>query len=202
MIRNIIFDLGGVLIDWNPRYLYAEVFKEVDELEFFLTEICSPHWNNQQDAGRSLHEATETLVDRHPNYEPEIRMYYDQWTAMLSGPITLNVSLLQDLSANGDYGLYALTNWSAETFPVAKERYDFLQLFQGILVSGIEKMKKPDPEIYQLLLRRYNLHSQECLFIDDNLRNVEVAREQGIHAIHFTSHPALIESLNSLQINL
>ncbi len=200
MIKNIIFDLGGVLIDWNPRYLYSEVFESEDEMEFFLSEICSMDWNEQQDAGRSWQDATEELVARHPKHEHHIRLYRDRWTEMLGDAIAENVDLLHHLLDHSAHDIYALTNWSAETFPIALERYDFLHRFMGIVVSGEEKMKKPDSRIYSILLERYGLVAEESLFIDDNLHNVQAAIDLGIRGIHFTNHQTLRHDLQSLEV--
>ena len=193
-IETIIFDLGGVLIDWNPFYLYRKIFNTDEEIQDFLDHICTFHWNEQQDAGRPLQEATEILIAQHPQHESNIRAYYGRWEEMLGGPIHDTVSILKSIHQQGKHALYALTNWSHETFPIAQERYDFLQLFEGILVSGEEKMKKPDSRIYQLIIDRYKIEPSTALFIDDNLRNVEAARDIGIQAIHFQS-PQLLSDL-------
>lgn len=186
-IETVIFDLGGVLIDWNPEYLFRKIFDDEAEMRRFLTEITTPDWNEQQDAGRPLAEATEWLVERHPEHEAPIRAYYGRWEEMLGGAIAGTVELLNRLHAQNSHRLYALTNWSDETFPIAVERYEFLQLFEGILVSGREKLKKPDPRIYRLVIERYAISPQRSLFIDDSRRNVEGARAVGLQAIHFES---------------
>lgn len=184
---TIIFDLGAVLIDWNPRYLYNKIFKTASETEHFLEHICTSDWNEEQDAGRTLVEATELLVTDHPEYEAQIRAYYGRWKEMLGGVIPESVEILQQLKESRRYKLYALTNWSCETFPIALVSYPFLQWFDGIVVSGREKMRKPFPSFYELLLNRYGINSAEALFIDDNLRNVTGAEACGIESIHFTS---------------
>lgn len=199
-IRNIIFDLGGVLIDWNPRYVYRQIFQTEAEIDYFLTHICRSDWNHQQDAGRSLAEATEELVAQHPEWEREIRAFYGRWEEMLGGPLVETVELLDALRRSGSYRLLALTNWSAETFPVALARYDFLQWFEGIVVSGVEKLAKPDERIYRLLLERYGLEASESLFIDDNPPNVAAAEGLGIRAIRFHSPMQLREELAALLV--
>lgn len=186
-IKTVVFDLGGVLIDWNPAYLYRKIFDDKAKMDYFFKEICTPHWNEQQDAGRPLATATQILVDQFPEYKLEIQAYYGRWTEMLGGPIFETVNILKQIHQQQQHRLYALTNWSHETFPVALERYDFLQLFEGILVSGTEKLKKPDPAIYQLLLKRYQIEPHSALFIDDNKGNVAAAKAEGIQAIHFQS---------------
>ncbi|WP_298732561.1 HAD family phosphatase [uncultured Chitinophaga sp.] len=185
--KTIIFDLGAVLIDWNPRYLYNKIFSTESETEHFLQHICTADWNEEQDAGRALAEATELLVSTHPQYEAQIRAYYGRWKEMLGGVIPGSVEILQQLKDSRRYKLYALTNWSNETFPIALVSYPFLQWFDGIVVSGREKMRKPYPSFYQLLLDRYGVNAREALFIDDNLRNVSGAEACGIESIHFTS---------------
>lgn len=197
-IKNIIFDFGGVLIDWNPRFVYRQYFETTDEMEWFLDNICTHNWNVQQDAGRSLLDGTEWLVKKNPEYEFLIRKFYDQWEDMLNGPISENVSLLEPLKAK--YRLFGLTNWSAETFPIAREKYAFLKFFEGIVVSGEEKMIKPDPAIYKLILTRYGLQGDECIFIDDNLDNITTARSLGIGGVHFKEGISLEEALKKLDL--
>jgi 2-haloacid dehalogenase len=195
-IETVIFDLGGVLIDWNPQYVFRRVFDgDEEQMNFFLSEICSPEWNLQQDAGRPLAEATEWLVSRHPEYEEEIRAYYGRWEEMLGGAIHETVAILEELHERNSHRLYALTNWSHETFPVARDRFGFLNLFEGIVVSGEEKMKKPDARIYQLLLERYEVKPDRALFIDDNYHNIESARAIGLHTTLFESPGQLKEEL-------
>tara|TARA_B100001057_G_C22842929_1_gene947814 strand:+ start:135 stop:752 length:618 start_codon:yes stop_codon:yes gene_type:complete len=192
-IKNIIFDLGGVLIDWNPEYVYLEVFGgDRKKMQWFFDEICTMDWNENQDAGYPLQQATEDRVKMFPQYEQWIRMYYGRWEEMLGDSISETVVILNKLLKKPDYRVAALTNWSAETFPVALERFEFLHRFEGIVVSGTEKTRKPFPEIYQLTLDRFGFKAQESLFIDDNLRNIEAASEMGIHIIHFKS-PADLE---------
>jgi len=196
-ITTIIFDLGGVLIDWNPRYVYRQIFESEERIDWFFENICTSEWNEHQDAGRSLEEATEELVAKYPEHENEIRAYYDRWEEMLGGAINETVEILRSLKETNKYKLYALTNWSAETFPVALQRYDFLQWFDGIVMSGEEKTRKPFPEIYQTLLTRFNVNPSEVIFIDDSLRNVEGANAVGIDGIHFQSPQQLLNELKS-----
>lgn len=201
MYHTIIFDLGNVLIGWDPRLLYRKVFDTEEEVEYFMTHITNLDWNEEQDRGRPVSEGTEMLVAKHPEWEREIRMYYDRWTESFSGPIAGTVALLKELQAHEKYRLLALTNWSAELFPWARERYDFLQLFEDIMVSGEVKMKKPDPAIYELLRSRYGLGNfSGCLFIDDSLRNVDGAIAAGLEAIRFTNSEELRSELESRSI--
>lgn len=183
------------MIDWNPRYLFDEVFENPTEVDFFLNNICTSDWNEEQDGGRAIAEGTMLLQKEHPEYAAEIAMYYDQWTKMLGGPIIENVEIFETLRNEGKFQLFALTNWSAETFPIAQERYEFLSQFDGIVVSGEEKMRKPQAAIYQLILHRYDLDARHCIFIDDNLRNVQAARSQGIPSIHLPPKTSLKDEL-------
>lgn len=186
-IDTIVFDLGGVLIDWNPDYVYGKIFPSEKEMRWFYENICTPDWNEEQDAGKSLHLATEELVKKFPEHETNIRMYYGRWEEMLGGPIHETVDVLKHLKHKTDYRLYALTNWSAETFPVALNRYDFLHWFHGRVVSGEEKIRKPFKEIYELLIDRFKINPANSIYIDDNSRNLVPAMELGFHTIHFQS---------------
>lgn len=194
-IDAIIFDLGGVLIDWNPYYVYDKMFDDEEKKKFFFEHICTPDWNEKQDAGRSLKEATDELLVKHPEWKEYIEAYYGRWEEMLGGPIHDTVEIFKQLKETGKYKLYALTNWSAETFPVALERYEFLHWFDGRVVSGEEKMRKPFPEFYQVLLNRFQLTPEETLFIDDNVRNAKAAEDIGLRTIVFKSPAQLKEEL-------
>ncbi|MEM0992864.1 MAG: HAD family phosphatase [Bacteroidota bacterium] len=199
---TIIFDLGGVLIDWNPRYLYRKIFEQASDMEDFLANICTSDWNETQDAGRSLADGTNLLLEQYPAWENEIRAFYDRWEEMLGGVVAGTLSIFRRLKAKEKYRFYALTNWSAETYPIALDRYDFLQWFEGTLVSGQEKMRKPNPLFYQRLLNRFQIDPSQSVFIDDNLRNVKAAREQGIPSIHFQSPEQLEKALVAMGIDL
>ena len=200
MINTIIFDLGAVLIDWNPTYLYKKIFEQEEEMHHFLKTICTPDWNEEQDAGRSLQEATDLLVKEFPDHEENINAFYGRWTEMLGDAIQDSVDIFKELKESNKYKIYALTNWSAETFPVAVERFEFLNWFDGVVVSGTEMMRKPHPDFYKILLNRYQVNTENALFIDDNLRNVLAARELGIDSIHFQSPEQLKQELLSREI--
>lgn len=193
----IIFDLGGVLIDWNPSYLFDTIFDDKEKKKHFFEYICTPQWNEEQDGGRSLKEGTELLVNLHPEWKEYIEAFYGRWEEMLGGPIHETVDIFRDLKQSGKYRLYALTNWSGELFPIALERYDFLHWFDGRVVSGDEKMRKPFPEFYQLTLNRFDLKPERTLFIDDNLRNVKAAEDLGIQAVRFESPAQLRKDLEA-----
>ncbi|MFZ9299348.1 MAG: HAD family hydrolase [Chitinophagaceae bacterium] len=185
MINTIIFDLGGVLIDWNPDYLYEKIFSDPEQRKWFYENVCTPDWNEEQDAGRGLQKATELLISQFPEHEENIRHYYGRWTEMLKGPIQGTVEVFKELKDSGRYKIYALTNWSQETFPVALERFDFLHWFDGRLVSGEEMTRKPFPDIYEKLIQRFSIDPTKALFTDDNLRNLKPAEEIGMKTIHF-----------------
>jgi 2-haloacid dehalogenase len=199
-IDAVIFDLGGVLIDWNPEYLYSKIFSSPEEMRSFLSSVCTSDWNEQQDAGRPLAEGTRLLTSRFPHFEKEIRAYYDRWEEMLGGTIEGTVAILDELRRKGDLSLYALTNWSAETMPLARGRFPFLGWFDGMVVSGVEKTRKPFGEIYRLILDRYGLSGPRTLFIDDNPRNVRGAEEAGLRALQFISPERLRQTLREMEL--
>ncbi|MFT4663130.1 MAG: 2-haloacid dehalogenase [Polaribacter sp.] len=197
-INTVIFDLGNVLINWDPNHLYKKIFSADEEREHFLNNICTSDWNVQQDAGRTLQEATEILVAQHPNYKNEIEAFYGRWTEMIGGAIQETVAILKQLKTENKVHLYALTNWSNETFPYAIENFEFLQLFEGILVSGDEKLIKPDTRIYELMMQRYNISPTEAVFIDDSEKNIVGAKAIGLHGLHFTESEKLRKELEEL----
>ena len=199
-ITTIIFDLGGVLIDWNPAYVFEKLIEDETKRAYFFENICTPDWNEEQDAGRSIKEANEILIAKHPEWQEHIEAYYGRWEEMLGGPIDETVEIFKQLKATGRYKFYALTNWSAELFPIALSRYDFLHWFDGRLVSGEEKMRKPFPEFFQLLLDRFNIKKEEALFIDDNLRNAEAAEKFGFETIRFISPAQLRDELTAKKV--
>lgn len=202
MIKNIIFDFGGVLMDWNQRHFYKKYFQNDEKMEYFLENIATDEWNAEQDRGRPLAEGTKILVEEHPTWETEIRAFYDNWTTMLKGDIPENVAALRAL-AETDFELFGLTNWSHETFPYALANYDFFELFGGkIVVSGEEKLIKPDPKIWEVLLERYNISAEESIFIDDNSKNIEVAKSLGFHTIHCVPGIHLLEEISKIQNSL
>ena len=202
-IKTIIFDLGGVLIDWNPEYLYLDIFGgDRVKMNAFFEHVCTMDWNENQDAGYPLAQATEDRIALFPEYEILIKKYYGQWEEMLGEAISGSVQVLKKLIENPNFRVVALTNWSAETFPVALKRFDFLHWFEGIVVSGTEKTRKPYLEIYQITLDRFNIDPSEALFIDDNLRNIKGAKTLGINGIHFSTPEELIKDLNNFKIKL
>lgn len=197
-IDTVIFDLGNVLINWDPRHLYRKLFRDdVNAMERFLAEVCHPHWNERQDAGRTWEEGIREAVALHPEQEGLIRAYRERWEEMLGGAIDESVAVLEELR-DGGMRLFALTNWSQETFPIALQRYEFLGWFEEILVSGREGLIKPDPGIFRLLISRFGIDIERAVFIDDNTRNVEGARQVGLQALHFTNPLQMRQDLRAL----
>ena len=190
----IVYDLGGVLIDWNPRHLYRKLIEDEAAMEWFLAEVCHTAWNEEQDRGRSFAAAIEEAAARHPEHRPLIEAYFARWGEMMAGEIDGAVAILEELRDAG-YELHALTNWSAETFPFARERFPFLTWFESILVSADVGLVKPDAAIFRLLLERIGRTPAECLYIDDNPNNVAGAAALGFDAIAFADAAQLREAL-------
>jgi len=194
-LKAVIFDLGGVLIDWDPRYLYRPLFGlDVDGMEDFLARVCPPEWNRQLDAGVPFAEAVAQRQREFPEHAELIALWKDGWPRMLGDSIPGSVEILAELRRRG-HRLIALTNWSAETFPVARSRFEFLRWFEDIVVSGEERLAKPDPRIFRLALERNALEAGSTVFIDDLASNVETAISLGIDAVHFRGAAALREAL-------
>ncbi len=185
-IKNVVFDLGGVLLDWDPRYFYKDYFKDDEKMEYFLSHITTSTWNAQMDKGRTFDECIKELSEQYPEYKDAIEQYKPGWYKMLKGEVAIGMELFNKVKNSGLYTIYALTNWSSETFPYAFEHYKFLQDFEGIVVSGEEKMIKPDKGLFLTLFERYHLNPEECFFTDDNLKNIETARSRGMHTVLYT----------------
>ena len=180
---KFLFDLGGVFFDWDPNYFFKDIFEKDDERKYFLTEVCNDEWNIQQDAGRTIKEAESVLIPKFPQYEEEIKMYYSNHRRMIKGTFTSSIKVLDKLKKQ-NYECYVLSNWSAETFVGMTDDYPFLQLFDGLLISGEDKLMKPDAAIYELAISRFNLIAQEPIFIDDKLENIEAAKNLNLKTIH------------------
>ena len=193
--RAVVFDLGGVLVDWNPRYLYRKLLPDDQAVEEFLSTVCTFEWNAQQDAGRSWEDAIAERVAIYPEHEQLIRAYWERWPETL-GEVQQEVREIFDLLRR-EIPVYALTNWSSETWRYAQQRLEFLEQFEGIVVSGFEGMAKPDPRIYQLLIERFSLFPGDSVFIDDMPMNVKAAKDLGFDAIHFLNPKDLREQLQS-----
>ena len=198
MIRNIIFDFGAVLVDWNPRYVFDPYFQ--DDLvreDYFLRHVCNPEWNAQMDAGKPFQTAVEERIAIFPEWAKEIRMYKDEWMGMMGEAIPGMYELVLALKQRG-YGLYGLTNWSSETFYKVEPQYPVFGLLDGKVVSGDVLLLKPDARIYRCLLDKFSLRADECLFIDDNPANTAGADAVGIRGLLFEDAPALARSLRGM----
>ena len=198
--RAVVFDLGGVLIDWNPRYLYRTLFgDDTAAMEHFLTHVCSPAWNHRQDAGRSFAEGSAELIREFPEARPLIEAWHERFDETLGGAIAGSVEILAALRERG-VPLYALSNWWAETFPIAQARFDFLGWFDGIVISGELGVAKPDPRIFAHLLETYRLRADATVFVDDLPVNVAAAAAAGMQTILFADPAALREQLRQLDL--
>lgn len=197
MIKNIIFDYGAVLLDWNPHHLYDGYFGSEEKAEWFLQNVCTYTWNTQHDGGKPVAEGTAELIAQFPEWEKEIRMYYGCFEQMIGGQIEGMYELITDLKQRG-YHVYGLTNWSGETYPLVRHKYPIFDLMEGMVVSGDEKMLKPNAEIFELLLQRYGLKAEESVFIDDNANNCQGARNVGLQAIQFKDARSLAEELEKI----
>ena len=197
---TVIFDLGGVLLEWDPRYLYRRLFEGDDAaVEHFLTHVCPPEWNRAQDAGRPFAEAEAEAAARHPEMLAFIQAWARNFDEMIPQAIEGTVTILEELRGRG-VPLYALTNWSAETFAGQPARFPFLGWFDGIVVSGREKLIKPDPRIFHRLLDRYGIDPARAVFIDDSQANAAAASALGLRGIHFTGADALRRELAALAL--
>lgn len=198
-LTTVVFDIGNVLVAWDPRNLFRRYFEgREDQMEWFLDNVCTPAWNVEQDRGRSFADAVDLLVKEHPpEWHPMIRAFDEQWHETISGPIHGTVDILKALKRNS-VPVYAITNWNQDKFREALARFDFLNSFDGIVVSGDERLLKPEREIFELFFERYGVAPETSVFIDDSQRNVEGARAAGMQALHFTSPKALARDLCSL----
>ena len=184
-IKNIVFDFGGVLIDWNPRYLYRSYFGGDEErMEWFLQNVCTYPWNIQMDGGKPFAEGVAELTAQHPEWAEAIGIYHTRWAEMIGGEVEGTASLIKRLKAAG-YRVFGLTNWSMETYPLIRDNYEVFSLFEGVVVSGEEHLLKPDGKIYRCLLERYSLEAAESVFLDDNADNVAGAEAVGMEAVRF-----------------
>ena len=198
-IDAVIFDLGNVLIHWNPTNLYDKIFTNKAERDHFLNNVATMDWHSEQDAGRSPQEATELLVKEHPDWAHPIRTFYARWKEMFAGPIEGSVEILKELKEKG-YRLYALSNWNAELFNDTVDDFPFLQWFDDKIISGEVKLKKPDAAIYKLAFERFNLKPQQAVFIDDSEENIKAAKSLGLHSIHFKNPESLRQELQALNL--
>ena len=199
-IEAVVFDFGGVLLDWNPRYLYKKVFSDEQEMEYFLTHVCSPSWNASLDKGKPFRQAVEELSALYPQYADAIKMYDTRWGEMRGDVIQGSVDLLYRLKKH--YPLYGLSNWSAEKFKITRPQYDFFELFDGIVMSGVEKEIKPEPRLFEILIERYRLTPEKTVFTDDSLPNIKTAEKLGFQTIHFETPEKLGQSLKEMGVIL
>lgn len=200
-IDTIIFDLGGVLVDWKPEYLYRKIFNGNEKkVQWFLNNVCTSAWNAEQDGGRTIEEAENVKISEFPEHEELIRLYYTQWHQMFSGSIEENVEIFKSLKASGNYKIYALTNWSAEKWDKALELFPFFQFFDGVVVSGQVKTRKPFPKIYNIIIDKYTIDPEKTIFIDDNEENIIAANALKFHGIHYKSPQQLLKELNTFKL--
>ena len=192
-----LFDLGGVFFDWNPEYFYKDIFKSNNELNYFLRNVCNNEWNIKQDAGRPIAKAIDELVYKFPKYQNEIKLYYSNHRNMIGSVFKDSIEVLEALKEKNIY-CYALSNWSAETWIGMLDDYPFLKKFDGIVISGQEKVMKPDEEIYQIAIDRYELIPNESIFIDDNLDNIKAAKNLGFITIHLIDAFQIKKEINKL----
>ena len=200
-IKNIVFDFGGVLVDWNPRYLYDKYFGDEQQAQWFLDNICLYSWNLQMDGGKPFAEGVAELQAEHPEWAEAIGIYHTRWVEMMGGEVEGTADVLRRLKEKG-YGIYGLTNWSAETFPLIRDTYPVFGEFDGIVVSGEEHLLKPNAAIYHCLFERYNLQPEESIFIDDNVDNVAAAKAVGMESVRFTDAATLVQQLAEFGIEL
>lgn len=198
-LNTVVFDFGGVLIDWKRDYLYEKVFEDKKDMQWFLENVCSDEWNMLQDAGVPFSETIPALQWKFPEYSDKIAMYESRWSEMIGGPIDGTVEILNEIQAK-NWPVYGLTNWGADTFPIVFNQFKFLRSLDGIIVSGDERKVKPDPEIYQILIDRYQIAPEKCIFIDDNYMNIESAKMLGFTTILFESPEKLREKLQLLEV--
>ena len=200
MIKNIIFDFGGVLVDWNPHYLFDKYFNDIEESNYFVENVCNTEWNAEMDGGKPFEQAVKERTAMFPKYAEPLKLYQTNWMDTMGEEIPGMYDLIKSLKENGFPVIYGLTNWSAETFPAVQKTYRIFSLIDNIVVSGEVKQLKPNPEIFHILLNNYNLKAEESLFIDDNIKNVEGAKAVGINAVLFRGVEKLREDLKKLRV--
>tara|TARA_B100000575_G_C23126208_1_gene652510 strand:+ start:1680 stop:2270 length:591 start_codon:yes stop_codon:yes gene_type:complete len=192
---KFLFDLGGVFFDWDPNYFYENIFESEEETRYFLDNICNDEWNIKQDKGRLIKEAEDELILKYPKYTKEIKMYYKNHRKMFRGIFYKSIETLKGLK-NKKYECYVLSNWSWETFNNMDTEYPFLKLFDGLIISGKEKMIKPDKEIYLLAIKKFKLNPNQTVFIDDKIENINTAKNLGFKTIHLSNPELIFDELN------
>jgi len=201
-ISSVIFDFGGVLVNWNPIAFYTKVFNgDEKKAQWFIDNICTFEWHFEQDKGRLIKDAVTEKVAEFPEYEQEIKFYYDRWEECLLGPIDENVKVLEALYQQQKYQLFGLTNWSEELFPTGQRLFPFFNWFEDVVVSGAIKMVKPDAAIYTHALKQFNIAKpSDTVFIDDNINNIRGAEALGINCIHYKDSVNLKEALTEFGV--
>ena len=194
---KFLFDLGGVFFNWDPEHFYKSIFSSKKEMKYFLTNICNNKWNLKQDAGRLIQDAENELISKFPNYIHQIKMYYANHRKMIHNVYQSSIDTLFELKSQ-NYSCYVLSNWSAETFVGMKDEYPFLKQFDELLISGEEKLIKPDQAIYELAISRFNLIPEKTVFIDDKLENIEVAKKLNFKIIHLLEPKDIKEEVNKI----
>lgn len=200
MTPTVVFDVGNVLIRWDPRHLYRQLIPDEARMHWFMQNVCTAAWNLEQDRGRPWADAVADLVAQHPDWEREIKAYDERWHETVPGVIEDSVAVLEELKARGDK-VYAITNFSREKWAESVIRFPFLGSFDGTIVSAHERQLKPEPEIFHTLLERYDLAAQDCIFVDDSEKNVKGARAVGMQAVHFVEPIDLRAELKALGVS-
>ena len=188
---KFLFDLGGVFFDWDPKFFFTKIISDKEEMDFFLTKVCNDEWNLAQDSGRSIEDGEKDIIRKFPQYENLIKLYYPNHRKMIKGTFQSSIDILIKLKQD-NYKCYVLSNWSSETFVNIPKEFKFMENFDGLLISGEDKLVKPDPEIYLLAIDRFNLDPQNTVFIDDKLINIYAAKKLGFKTIHLIN-PNIIE---------
>jgi 2-haloacid dehalogenase len=195
-IKSVIFDFGGVLIDWNPYHLYRKVLPNDTEIERLLQDIHFREWNYSFDQGYPLARGISEMCRQYPEHADLIHLYDERWLETLGSTFDANIALVEAVKAAGTH-VYGLSNWSDEKFSLARPRFKFFDLFEDIVVSGTVKIAKPDPRIYLLLLQRNHLKAEECIYVDDSEDNIRTGRQLGLHCIHYQSNQILCQELKA-----
>lgn len=193
---KFLFDLGGIFFDWDPRFFYKSIFSSQKELNYFLDKICNDKWNLKQDAGRSIKDGERDLISKFPDYQSEIKMYYPNHRKMIKNTYQTSIDLLKELKLK-NYLCFVLSNWSSETFVGMIDEYPFLKNFDGMIISGQEKLTKPNKEIYELAINKFDLIPKETVFIDDRLENIEAAKKLNFKTVHLLNPDKIEEKIKN-----
>ena len=192
---KFLFDLGGVFFDWDPKFFFTKIISDKDEMDFFLTKVCNDEWNLAQDSGRTIEDGEKDIIRKYPQYENLIKLYYPNHRKMIKGTFQSSIDILMKLKQD-NYECFVLSNWSSETFIDIPKEFKFMNNFDGLLISGEDKLAKPDPKIYLLAIDRFNLDPQNTVFIDDKLININAAKELGFKTIHLINPNIIEEEIN------